>query len=69
MSTEDRMWFQELLRKYLTSDFHVDPIKVLGSGHLLYGDFMLANMDNKLYEEITDIEKVPTLATCFHLNS
>lgn len=58
VNTEDKEWFQELLRKHMSSDFQVDPTKVLGSGPLLYGDFMLANTDNKLYEEITDVDKV-----------
>ena len=58
VNTEDREWFQTLLRKHMASDFNENPENVLGSGPLLYGDFMMANTDNKLYEEITDIEKV-----------
>ena len=58
VNTEDKEWFQELLRKHVSSDFQVDSTAVLGSGPLFYGDFMLANTDNKLYEEITNIDKV-----------
>ena len=42
----------------MAADFELDSKEVLGSGPLLYGDFMVANTDNKIYEEITDIDKV-----------
>ncbi len=40
------------------ADFDVKPDEVLGEGALLYGDFMMPNTDNKIYEEITDHAKV-----------
>ncbi len=40
------------------ADFDVKSDEVLGEGVLLYGDFMMPNTDNKIYEEITDQEKV-----------
>lgn len=58
VSTEDRDWFQKLLQSRMSKDFDVDSAEVLGTGPLLYGDFMVANTDNKIYEEITDIDKV-----------
>jgi hypothetical protein len=58
VSTEDRDWFQKLLRDRMSKDFKLDPAEVLGKGPLLYGDFMVANTDNKIYDEITDIDKV-----------
>ena len=58
VSKEDRDWFQELLRKHMASDFNENPGEVLGTGPLLYGDFMMANTDNKIYDEIVDTEKV-----------
>lgn len=42
----------------MSMDFALDSTEVLGTGPLLYGDFMVANTDNKLYEEIIDIDKV-----------
>lgn len=58
VNTEDRDWFQKLLRTRMSKDFGIDSAEVLGSGPLLYGDFMVANTDNKLYEQITDVDKV-----------
>ena len=40
------------------ADFGVEDSEVLGEGPLLYGDFMVPNTDNKIYEEITDQQKV-----------
>ena len=40
------------------TDFGVKESEVLGDGPLLYGDFMVPNADNKIYEEIMDQQKV-----------
>ena len=58
VNNEDREWFQQLVKKTMSSEFSVDSGEILGEGPLLYGDFMMPNTDNKTYEEITDIEKV-----------
>jgi len=58
VNSEDRQWFEELLDKRMAEDFQTDPKEVLGEGPLLYGDFMNPNTDNKLYELITDHDKV-----------
>lgn len=58
VSVEDREWFQKLLHKRMSLDFQLDSTEVLGTTPVLYGDFMVANTDNKMYEEITDIAKV-----------
>ena len=58
VNNEDRDWFQQLLKKTMTTEFSVDPGEIIGDGPLLYGDFMMPNTDNKIYEEITDMEKV-----------
>ena len=58
VNTEDRDWFQKLLQTRMSMDFDLDSTEVLGTGPLLYGDFMVANTDNKQYEEITNMEKV-----------
>lgn len=59
MSVEDREWFQKLLRTRMSQDFQLDSTEeVLGAGPLLFGDFMVANTDNKIYDEISDMEKV-----------
>ncbi len=58
VSTEDRQWFQQLLRGRLSDEFKSSPDDILGEGILLYGDFMAPNADVKVYDEITDYEKV-----------
>jgi len=70
VSSEDRQWFEELLDKRMVEDFHSDPKEVIGDGPLLYGDFMTPNTDNKVYELITDHEKVGCEATAkrVHVN-
>lgn len=58
VNNEDREWFQELLKKTMTTEFSVEPSEIIGDGPLLYGDFMMPNTDNKNYEEVTDMDKV-----------
>ena len=57
VNNEDRMWFDEKMRSKM-ADFGVKDNEVLGEGPLLYGDFMVPNTDNKIYEEILDQQKV-----------
>lgn len=57
VNTEDRQWFEEKLQGKM-ADFGVKAEEVLGEGPLLYGDFMVPNSDNKIYEEIMDQQKV-----------
>ena len=58
VNNEDRHWFQQLLKSQLSVEFKSDPNEILGEATLLYGDFMMPNADVKVYEEITDYEKV-----------
>ena len=59
MNNEDRHWFKQLLRSRVADEFESDPDEILGEGTiLLYGDFLMPNTDNKVYDEITDFEKV-----------
>ena len=62
VSTEDREWFRQLLRSRLSDEFKSNPDEILGDGTLLYGDFMTPNADVKVYDEITDYEKVICIA-------
>ena len=57
VNSEDRLWFDKKMRSKM-ADFGVEDNEVLGEGPLLYGDFMVPNTDNKIYEEITDQQKV-----------
>ena len=58
MNTEDREWFEQLLDSKLSQDFASKRDAVLGKGPLLYGDFLNPNAEVKVYEEITDHDKV-----------
>lgn len=58
VNPEDRQWFQQLLKNRLSDEFNSNPDEIVGDGTLLYGDFMTPNADVKVYEEITDYEKV-----------
>ena len=57
VNAEDRLWFDRKMREKM-ADFGAQDSDVLGEGPLLYGDFMVPNADNKIYEEIVDQQKV-----------
>ena len=57
VSNEDRSWFESLLQSKVTW-FGAQSDKVLGTGPLLYADFINPNADPRVYEEITEVEKV-----------
>ena len=62
VNSEDRQWFEEKLQSKM-ADFGVKAEEVLGEGPLLYGDFMVPNSENKIYEEIMDQQKVGVVET------
>ena len=62
VNSEDRLWFEEKLQSKM-ADFGVKAEEVLGEGPLLYGDFMVPNSENKIYEEIMDQQKVGVVKT------
>lgn len=57
VNNEDRNWFESLLQSKVTS-FGTQSEEVLGTGPLLYADFLNPNADPRVYEEITDLQKV-----------
>lgn len=57
VNNEDRNWFESLLQSKVTS-FGTRSEEVLGTGPLLYADFLNPNADPRVYEEITDLQKV-----------
>ena len=58
VNAEDREWFEELMRGKMKSEFGAKPEEVLPNDTILYGDFMVANVDNKQYAFIEDHSKV-----------
>ena len=57
VNKEDCSWFENLLQSKLCN-FGTNKDEVLSTQPLLYGDFMVPNSDTKIYEEITDYNKV-----------
>ncbi len=58
VNNEDRSWFDDMLKEKLKTVFDTEPSTVVPKDGLLYGDFMIANIDNKVYAEIEDPKKV-----------
>ena len=58
VNDEDREWFSGYLEEKITKDFGCKIDEVNPRQPMLYGDFMIANVDNMIYAEITDQEKV-----------
>ena len=58
INDEDRNWFRDQLKLQMSDRFSLDPAEVLVQDPILYGDFMIPNVDNKIYAEIEDHEKV-----------
>ena len=58
VNSEDRVWFEDVLQEKLRSAFEVDFEDVVKNDILIYGDFMEQNADVKVYEEVTDYQKV-----------
>ncbi|XP_064629143.1 dynein axonemal heavy chain 1-like isoform X2 [Lineus longissimus] len=58
VNDEDRMWFKGLLQEKMKTDFLTEFSEVVTLEPVLYGDFMVAAVDNKLYVEIDDHAKM-----------
>lgn len=58
VNSEDREWFQDVLREKLTTAFESKIEDILTNDILIYGDFMVPNADMKVYAEVTDYTKV-----------
>ncbi|XP_030840434.1 dynein heavy chain 1, axonemal isoform X1 [Strongylocentrotus purpuratus] len=58
VNSQDREWFSGYLEEKITKDFGCKMDEVNPRQPMLYGDFMIANVDNKVYAEVTDQEKM-----------
>jgi len=58
VNDEDRSWFKRLLEEKLVESFNMRFDEVVTRTPLFYGDFMVPSAEVKLYNEITDEEKV-----------
>ena len=58
INDEDRNWFIDLIKEKMKTNFEVKFEDVVTQEPLLYGDFMVPNVENKQYIEIDDHTKV-----------
>jgi dynein heavy chain len=58
VNDEDRNWFDNLLREKMKSDFDAKIDEVINLEPILYADLLSANVENKIYCEVTDHLKV-----------
>ncbi|XP_060604387.1 dynein axonemal heavy chain 1-like isoform X2 [Ruditapes philippinarum] len=54
VNDEDRNWFDNLLREKMKSDFDAKIDEVINLEPILYADLLSANVENKIYCEVTD---------------
>ena len=65
VNDEDRTWFKKLLEEKLVDSFQMRFDEVVTRTPLFYGDFMIPSAEVKLYNEITNEEKVCINGTKF----
>ncbi|XP_070580015.1 dynein axonemal heavy chain 1-like isoform X2 [Ptychodera flava] len=58
INDEDRNWFENMMKQKIEGDFNAKHEAVVVRKPLLYGDFMIPNSENKLYQEIDDLPKM-----------
>ncbi|XP_066927305.1 dynein axonemal heavy chain 1-like isoform X2 [Clytia hemisphaerica] len=61
VNDEDRTWFKKLLEEKLVDSFQMRFDEVVTRTPLFYGDFMIPSAEVKLYNEITNEEKMKTI--------
>ena len=58
VNDEDRTWFTALIKDKMNKDFKVSFDDVVSDSPMIYGDFMVPGVENPIYAEITNYEKV-----------
>ena len=58
VNDDDRKWFINLMKDKMTNGFNVVYDEVVTCVPLVYGDFMIPNVEKKIYAEVTDYAKV-----------
>ena len=58
INDEDRKWFVELLKERMQADFSLAYDDVVAAEPVIYGDFMVANAESRVYAEIDDLKQV-----------
>ena len=58
----DRQWFDNCLHTQVTEHFQKDWKEVVGENdRIFYGDYMVPGADTKIYEQVTDMEKLDAI--------
>jgi dynein heavy chain len=58
---EDHEWLKALMKKQVEEKFKMDWDVVVPRKRLIYGDFMVMGVDNKIYDEIADADKFKSI--------
>ena len=67
INDEDRNWFANLLKERMKVDFNLEYSKVITVEPVIYGDFIVANTETKVYTEIDDFKAVRYFITLINL--
>jgi dynein heavy chain len=58
---EDHEWFKNLTKKQVEETFRLDWCQVVPTEQLVYGDFMNPNSDSRIYDEVSDFDKMKSI--------
>lgn len=58
VNDEDRKWFVDLIRDKMVFGFEIFMVDVVKDFIMIYGDFMVLSVENKVYGEVVDFNKV-----------
>ncbi|KXJ11002.1 Dynein heavy chain 1, axonemal [Exaiptasia diaphana] len=58
VNEDDCKWFSELMKEKIEKGFQIKIDDVINESPMIYGDFMLPNADVKVYNEVSDYNKV-----------
>ncbi|XP_024523426.1 dynein heavy chain 1, axonemal [Selaginella moellendorffii] len=61
INDEDRTWFSNLLANLIRKHFDLEWNEVVRRERLMFGDFLVPGAEPKIYEEITDLVKLPSV--------
>merc|ERR1719191_866486 len=54
----DRTWLKEVLDEKVSKNFEMDPTAIFANERLIFASFMTQEIENRFYEEITDMKQM-----------